>query len=126
MFDPGEYIRQIATHYPDSDSIRRVLGFAEVDLLHIDMEGAPLDIWFASLVEAHRQSKLDNVLQTITSEYPALLITPEKHLVLEKFLEKRFESRRKTKASSIPYLLIAVSVILFIFLLILFLRKISG
>lgn len=85
---PQEYIRKIAHHYTDSDSIRRILEFSSIDALQIDLDGKPLNIWHEALKEAHRQGHLDELIASAASEYPSLQLENEKIQQLKEFLSK--------------------------------------
>lgn len=88
-----EYIRNIASHYPDSDSIQRILQFASVDIINVDLEGKPLNIWFMAMQEVISQNRLPDLIQTISAEYPGLKINEEDQKQLKKFVSKKIDSR---------------------------------
>lgn len=123
MFDPREYIRQIATHYPDSDSARRILEFADVDILPIDLEGAPLNVWFDAMSEVHRQDKLEKLLEIIGMEYNTLQIDLDNLQHLKKFLTKDKAKEPVKNTYTVQYTLLGISVILSIILFLLFIGK---
>lgn len=87
--NPQEYIRTIAIHYPDSDSIHRVLEYASVDIINVDIEGKPLNTWFMALKEVVNQNRLPDFINTISAEYPALKINIDEQNGLKKFLAKK-------------------------------------
>lgn len=86
---PQEFIRQVATYYPDSDSIKRVLEYSSVDTLHIDTDGKPLNTWFEAFKETFRQGRLPDLIQTVSSEYPALHLDHESLQALSNFLSRK-------------------------------------
>lgn len=84
--NPKEYIRKVASHYPDSDSIKRILEFSSVDVLHIDIDGKPLNIWHEAFKETSKQGKLSELISNAASEYPSLKLSLEEEKQLEDFL----------------------------------------
>lgn len=84
--DPKAYIRNIASHYPDEESIRRVLEFSFVDTVDIDVDGKPLSIWYHAIKEVMRQDKLAELVSSLAAEYPALNLTSDQQNELKKFL----------------------------------------
>ena len=100
-----EYIRKIASHYPDSDSIKRILEFSSVDVLHIDIEGKPLNIWHEALKETSRQGKLSELINNAAAEYPSLKLNPEEEKQLEEFLATSFSDLTNSHSSIIKWII---------------------
>ena len=92
MLKPQEYIRNIANHYPDSDSIRRILQYASVDIINLDLEGKPLNTWFMALKEVVSQNRLPELIQTLSAEYPDLKIDGKDQQELRLFVSKKLDS----------------------------------
>lgn len=89
---PQEYIRNVATHYPDSDSVHRILQFASVDIINLDLEGKPLNTWFMAMKEVVSQNRLPDLIQTISAEYPDLKLNAEDQQKLKNFVSKKIAS----------------------------------
>ncbi len=66
----AELIRKLAELYPDDESVRRLLEFAEIPKALVRFGNRPIDTWFSAVSEADNRGRRADLLKILLLEQP--------------------------------------------------------
>ena len=66
----AELVRKLAELYPDDESVRRLLEFAEIPKTLVRFGHRPIDTWFSAVSEADNRGRRMDLLKIVLLEHP--------------------------------------------------------
>lgn len=66
----ADLVRKLAELYPDDESVRRLLEFADIPKALVRFGSRPIDTWFSALSEADNRGRRADLLKVILLEQP--------------------------------------------------------
>ena len=70
-----------------SDSISRYLALADIPRQNLDLSGAPVNVWFGIVEEAHKLGQVANLVEAIHEDYSQGPVFDQSNQLLEAYQE---------------------------------------